>query len=220
MFLKMRNHFTKMKFSYHDTNMPNIKYGDFIYNKYYKFYMDLSSKDQDYIEKLFLSNLVKNSKSQIFDIVTISGKEILKDFRKRLETIEELFVNDLKYILHKLGCSDFSEMCLKLINYKNSSDKIKVDNVYQVFDIDFKKVEKDDFFYNMLEKCAPESLVIINEIIFNKYHIEFLINAINNDVEPVEDVLKVYKYQEFVNVDFLMNKHKKIKQFSNIIMEN
>ena len=220
MFLKMRNHFTKMKFSYQNTNMPNMKYGDFIYNKHYKFYMELSSKEEDYIEKLFLANFVKNSRTQIFDIVTSSGTEILKDFRKRIDTIGELFVNDLKYILHKLHCSDFTEMCLALINYKNSSSKIKVDNIYQVFDIDFKKVEKDDFFYNMIEKCAPESLVILNEIIFKKYHIEFLMNAINNEIEPEEDLIKIYKYQPFVNVDFLINKHRKIQQFNQIIMES
>lgn len=212
--MSVRLHFTNMKFDYYTSSTPNIRYSNFYNTKNHINYMSLSKRwSKEFAEEIFVSNLLKDTSVQIYQLDGVTASTIRSEWLKRLHNIPFNFNNDVKILCERNNINDFEEMKDKMENIPKGKQKLKSGG--SVTNIVLNR--GDSFYSDFVSKISPESSVIINSIFYRKYHFNFLLNAINNKFDYNSRYLVIYKYTSFLDIDYLLKEYKSIRKFYNAI---
>ena len=214
-FIGIRTHFTKPKF-YYGSILKNLSYGQFSRSKNYPIYLDLSKKwSSELSSEIFVSNLLKDIKTSPHTLNSMQAVNIKNEWLKRIHNIDKIFTKDFKLLMNNNDIRDFDELKYIMKNVPMKKQK-KANSVSVVLDI----CDNDDvdlFYSSLVYDISPESSLILNEIIHEKYGFNCLKNCYDNGLQPSSTYLKIYKYSRFMDFDLLYNKYKPIKELFKII---
>lgn len=213
-FISMRTHFSTLKFIYGFNNLK-LKYENFYRTRNHIQFEKYSKKwSTEHAEELFIANLLIDNKMSIHKFDTKVAEENVIEWKTRLKNIDSLFYKDMKKLISYLDIDDFKLLIQMLKNIEKQEDvTVDIDNILNI------KIEmkKEGIHNYIIKNLNPETVIILNQIILQKYDFDFMKECIKMKIEPKNEFLKIYKYSNFIDILSVIQKRRKINEFYKMI---
>ena len=195
----LKIHFTSNTyfFDYENYGLKHFKFSNFDASENYKLCLSLQKYTKEELFELFVSNMIKSPKKILRFYLNSSAYRELLNWKGRMNNLSEVIQHDFENILFP-DAKNFKKLKILLYTRPQSTKLTKIQDFSSILDSSPKK-ENYNYLDLWINDCYPETMSILHEMYFRKYHSSFLTPLFNVKYKPYDSYLKIFKYSSFLN---------------------